>query len=127
MKKVLILAYDFPPHNTIGGQRPYSWYLYFKELGIEPIIVTRHWDIDINGPEDCYLPSLNRNVTVEKSELGTIIRAPFTPLQRDRLIGQTGVIINLLRKISLLKNHFESIKSFSNEETSVFIGSYALG
>ena len=98
MKKVLILAYDFPPYNSIGGQRPYSWYLYFKELGVEPIVVTRHWDVEINGPEDCYLPSKNREVSVERSELGTIVRAPFTPLLRDKLIGSTGAVSGILRK-----------------------------
>ncbi|MFT4680313.1 MAG: glycosyltransferase involved in cell wall biosynthesis [Granulosicoccus sp.] len=98
MKRVLILAYDFPPFNSIGGQRPYSWYRYFKEFDIEPIVVTRHWDIDIKGPEDCYLPSDCRNVTTEETEYGTIIRAPFTPLLRDNLIKEKGKILSVLRK-----------------------------
>ena len=36
MKKVLIFAYDFPPYVSVGGLRPYSWYKYLKEYGIEP-------------------------------------------------------------------------------------------
>ena len=44
MKKVLILAYDFPPYVSVGGLRPYSWYKYFKEFGLYPVIVTRQWD-----------------------------------------------------------------------------------
>ncbi len=35
MKKVLILAYDFPPYVSVGGLRPYSWYKYFKEFGLK--------------------------------------------------------------------------------------------
>jgi glycosyltransferase involved in cell wall biosynthesis len=98
MKRVLILAYDFPPHNSIGGQRPYSWYRYFKTFDIEPIVITRHWDADINGPEDCYLASINRKCTKEETEYGTIIRTPFTPLLRDRLIKKKGKILTLIRK-----------------------------
>lgn len=44
MKKVLILAYDFPPYVSVGGLRPYSWYKYFKEFGLYPIVVTRQWE-----------------------------------------------------------------------------------
>jgi glycosyltransferase involved in cell wall biosynthesis len=43
MKKVLILAYDFPPYVSVGGLRPYSWYKYFHEFGLYPIVVTRQW------------------------------------------------------------------------------------
>ena len=41
MKKVLILAYDFPPYVSAGGLRPYNWYLYLKEFGVEPVVITR--------------------------------------------------------------------------------------
>ena len=43
MKKVLILAYDFPPYVSVGGLRPYNWYKHLKEFGVEPIVVTRQW------------------------------------------------------------------------------------
>lgn len=99
MKKALILAYDFPPYNSIGGQRPYSWYLYLKESGIEPTVVTRHWDIPISGPNDCYLPSKNRVTTRENLEHGTIIRAPFNPTFRDKLIGKTDILSVFFRKL----------------------------
>lgn len=39
MKKVLILAYDFPPYNSIGAQRPYSWYRYFSKLDWYPVVI----------------------------------------------------------------------------------------
>ena len=35
--KALILCNDFPPINSIGAERPYSWFLYFKENGIVDI------------------------------------------------------------------------------------------
>lgn len=43
MKSVLILANDFPPKNSIGAERPYSWYKYFKKKGIKAIVVTKNW------------------------------------------------------------------------------------
>ena len=39
MKKVLILAYDFPPYVSVGGLRPYSWYKYFHEFGLYSVFV----------------------------------------------------------------------------------------
>jgi glycosyltransferase involved in cell wall biosynthesis len=113
VKKVLILAYDFPPYNSIGAQRPYSWLLYFKEFGLEPIVVTRHWDRPISGPDDCNLPSLARSVTTKITEHGTIIRAPFEPSFRDRLIPRSGIHVTILRKVLsvwqlLFEHYFEA-------------------
>lgn len=98
LKKALILAYDFPPYNSIGGQRPYAWLKYFREFGLDPIVVTRHWDREIKGPDDCNLPSINKNVTEETSSFGRVIRAPFYPSKRDRLISKTDLASVLLRK-----------------------------
>ena len=97
MKKVLILAYDFPPYNSIGAQRPYSWYTYFKEFGWEPIVVTRHWDKNILNPVDYIKPSTNTKETIEKTVYGTIVRAPFKPNLRDKMLLKYG--LNKLRLI----------------------------
>ena len=40
--KVLILCNDFPPVNSIGAERPYSWYKYFHNSGYYPIIITKN-------------------------------------------------------------------------------------
>ncbi len=40
MKKVLIIAYHFPPDSTIGAVRPAKFAKYLLELGWEPIIYT---------------------------------------------------------------------------------------
>jgi len=76
MKKVLILAYDTPPQNSIGGQRPWSWYLHFAEQGWHPVVVTRHWDRLVQSPLDVYLPSLQSQITTEHTSAGTLIRVP---------------------------------------------------
>lgn len=117
MKKALILAYDFPPFNSIGGQRPFAWYKYFNQFGIEPIVVTRHWDREITGPDDCNLPTINTSVTEEQTDYGTLIRAPFFPSLRDRLISKTDLPTVLFRKVlsvwQLLTEHF--IESSDNK------------
>ena len=90
MKKVLILAYDFPPFNSIGGQRPYSWYRYLKNKNFEPTVITRQWDESINSQIESIKSSENQNPIIEKSEFGTIIRAPYKSTYRDNLILKYG-------------------------------------
>lgn len=43
LKNIVIICYDFPPLNSIGGQRPYSWFQNFKSYGLYPIIITNNW------------------------------------------------------------------------------------
>jgi len=40
MKKVLIIAYSFPPRPDVGSQRPYRLAKYFPDFGWEPIVLT---------------------------------------------------------------------------------------
>lgn len=119
MRKVLILAYDFPPLNSIGAQRPYSWFKYFNEFDIYPIVVTRLWDVEINSPIGFHKPSIGRITVMNSDENGTIIQTPFNPNLRDRLITKSGVFARLLRKLlSLLQvftEHHFSIFSNKNE------------
>ena len=90
MKKVLILAYDFEPLNSIGAQRPLGWFKYFKQFGIHPVIVTRHWD-EISEPNDLVKPSKKQTIETEENELGTIIRVPYNPNRRDRILLNYGI------------------------------------
>ncbi|MDA3883097.1 MAG: hypothetical protein PF481_07415 [Bacteroidales bacterium] len=90
MKKILILAYDFPPYNSIGGQRPYSWFRYFKNNNLKPIVITRHWDNNIQNPVDYITPSSISSVTCEESDEGIIYRVPFKPNLRDSFILRFG-------------------------------------
>ena len=119
MKKALILAYDFPPYNSIGAQRPYAWLKYFREFGLDPVVVTRHWDVEITGPNDCNLPSKNTRVTEETNDYGKVIRAPFYPSLRDKLISRSDLPSVLFRKMlsvwQLLTEHH--LKSSDNKRT----------
>jgi len=95
--RLLILAYDFPPNGSIGGQRPYSWFKYLKEFGIHPVVVTRHWDT-VMTPEDIIRPC-GSEVTITESDEGTLIRVPFRPNLRDRMLLRFGERFLFIRKL----------------------------
>ena len=90
MKKVLILAYDFPPYVSVGGLRPFAWYNYLKEFGIEPIVVTRQWGNTHGNRLDYISAGSSKQSIVEVSEQGTIIRSPYKPNFANRLLLKHG-------------------------------------
>jgi len=90
MKKVLILAYDFPPYVSVGGLRPTAWYKYLHEFGVEPIAVTRQWSNEHGNYLDYISASKTEQTIVEASELGSIIRTPYTPNLANRLMLKYG-------------------------------------
>ncbi len=90
MKKVLIICYDFLPYNSIGAHRPYSWFRYLKKYGVEPVVVTRHWNEKSDSETDYIRPTSVQEITTEKSDFGTLIRVPHKPNFRDRLILDHG-------------------------------------
>jgi glycosyltransferase involved in cell wall biosynthesis len=88
--RVLILAYDFPPYVSVGGLRPYSWYRYLKEFGVEPVVVTRQWANHYGDERDYIAPSATDRVEVERTEFGTLVRAPHRPNVSQRLLLRDG-------------------------------------
>jgi len=70
-KKILILCNDFPPINSIGAERPYSWYLYFREFGLDSVVITKNWTTNGNNPFN----QVGKNRLVEETNEGVIIRA----------------------------------------------------
>lgn len=103
MKKVLILAYDFPPYISVGGLRPYNWYKYFKEFGIDPIIVTKQWDKESLGEVGYIAPGYESEIEIEENEYGTIVKAPYFPNFPNRLYLKYGPVKHkTLRKVCSL-------------------------
>jgi hypothetical protein len=90
MKRLLILAYDFPPYVSVGGLRPYAWYKYLKEFGLYPIVVTRQWGNKYGSELDYIAPSESTETIVEETECGTIIRTPYKPNLANRLMLKYG-------------------------------------
>lgn len=100
MKKILILAYDFPPYVSVGGLRPYSWYKYLKEYGIYPIVITRQWSNQYGDGRDYIAPSETKKTIIEDSEFGTIIKTPYKPNLANRIFLKYGENkFRLFRKI----------------------------
>lgn len=89
-KKVLILAYDFPPYVSVGGLRPYSWYKYFGEFGIYPVVVTRQWENKYGNHLDYIAPSETNQTIIEQTEQGTIIRTPYKPNLANKILLKYG-------------------------------------
>lgn len=90
MKKVLILAYDFPPFVSVGGLRPHNWFKYFKEFDIEPIVVTRQWEEYFINEMDYIKPSRSKSTVIEENGFGTIIKASYSPNFPNRLYLKYG-------------------------------------
>lgn len=90
MKKLLILAYDFPPYVSVGGLRPHSWFKYFKEFDVEPIVVTRQFSAEFGDARDYVAPSESSTTVVEQTDHGTIIRSPYKPNFANRLFLKYG-------------------------------------
>ncbi len=100
MKRLLILAYDFPPYVSVGGLRPYAWYRYLKEYGIEPIVVTRQWGNKYGNELDYIAPGGSKATIVEETEYGTIIRTPYKPNLANRIMLKYGRSkFSLIRKM----------------------------
>ena len=70
--KVLILCNDFPPINSIGADRPNSWYLYFKEFGLDPVGVTKNW----NSNGNTSFNDVSHSLEVESTKYGELIKTP---------------------------------------------------
>ena len=68
--KILILYVDFPPINSIGAERPHSWYKYFHEYGLNPIVITKNWISDGNTPFN----KIDKFKSKETTKYGTLIR-----------------------------------------------------
>ncbi|MEL6924103.1 MAG: glycosyltransferase [Bacteroidota bacterium] len=104
MKRVLILAHDFPPFQSIGAKRPASWLRHFKANGLYPVVVTRHWNTDSVNYEEAISGDPRKEVSVEETEQGTIIRVPYQPDWKDWMILRFGMnrFVLLRKMISFL-------------------------
>lgn len=90
MKKVLILAYDFPPYVSVGGLRPYNWYKYFSDFGIYPVVVTRQWNNALGNGLDYIAASEANEIITEINDRGTIVKSPYIPNWSNRLLLKYG-------------------------------------
>jgi len=115
MKKVLILAYDFPPYVSVGGLRPYSWYKYFNEFGVYPIVVTRQWGNKHGNSLDYLEASSSKETVLESTESGLIFRTPYNPNLANIILLKYG------------KNKFIWLRKFLSAYYELFQWFYNIG
>jgi len=106
VKNILILAYDFPPYVSVGGMRPYNWYRYFKEFGVNPVVITRQWSNHFGNQLDYIAPSDSNDLIIEETQYGSIYRTPYRPNLSNRLLLKYGEKkFKIFRK--LISGYFE--------------------
>jgi len=100
---VLILCYDFPPLNTAGALRPFSWYQELNKHNIYPIVITRKWSARITK-NDQKFSNIETKTEVIKTDHGTLIKSAYKPDLKSRLISKYGFKnYSLLRKFLSLR------------------------
>ena len=123
MKRLLILAYDFPPYVSVGGLRPYAWYRYLKEYGVEPIVVTRQWENKYGNELDYIAPGESNETIVEATEYGTIIRTPYKPNLANRIMLKYGRSkFALIRKMVTAWYEFMQFLFFVGPKSGLYRG-----
>jgi hypothetical protein len=90
MKKLLILAYDFPPYVSVGGLRPYSWYRYLHEYNVYPVVIKRQWTNTYKNKLDYIAPGTSNNIITEETPQGTLIKVPYLPTVANRIMLKYG-------------------------------------
>lgn len=110
MKHLLILAYDFPPYISVGGLRPYNWFKYLKEYGVEPVVITRQWSNNYGNGLDYVAPGSEKKTRVEHSSYGTILYTPYRPTWSNRLLLKHGK--NKYKLLRKTLTAFGEIKQF---------------
>lgn len=122
-KKLLILAYDFPPYVSVGGLRPYSWYKYLRQFGVYPIVVTRQWENKYGNELDYIAPSVTNETIIEETEYGTIIRTPYKPNLANRILLKYGKKrFRLIRKIVTAFYEYTQFLFFIGPKAGIYRG-----
>jgi hypothetical protein len=89
--KALILCNDFPPFNSIGAQRPYSWFKYFPRNGIEATVITKNWSDKSATPAEAILALASAEKEEEITEYGKIIKVPHKLILPERIMLKYGI------------------------------------
>ena len=85
----------FPPINSIGSDRPYSWFKYFYKFGIEPIVITKNWETNGNDRR----PLIKNTHSHLKTEFGEIIKTKTSHTISSKFQEVFGNKFLLLRQI----------------------------
>ena len=119
-KRILILAYYFPPCNSIGARRPVSWARYFTEQGYDVTVVSRHWSGELNEWADWLKSSEQRTPEMVEKEGYRVLYLPYTKTEypkgsfaakintfKNFLTGRIQPETDGLQYLPFLKEHLE--------------------
>lgn len=89
----------------VASQRIYSWYRHFHKFGLYPVIITRHWNHEIDTLPDLSRPD-NSPLRIEKNEWGEVHYLPYRGTLRDRFMTRYGSRYALFRRFLTLAELF---------------------
>jgi len=116
MKKLLLISYFYPPCTLTAAQRTGSLHRELYRLGFQVTAVTRKWEDPVHAFVDMHRPT-TKGASKELKAFGKVIRVPYVPNLRDRLLMHTR--LPLLRKLlsvreALLQNIYPKYCPFHN-------------
>ena len=122
LKKILILAYDYPPNPSVGAQRPAAWMRYLPGHGLQPVVVTRHWEPPFRQASDTLRPASGPICREEDARGAVTVRVPFRPNLRDRLILRFGTsrLDGLRKALSFFYAIAPFFSSFFDEKAGIY-------
>ncbi|KAF6587335.1 MULTISPECIES: methyltransferase domain-containing protein [Paenibacillus] len=113
-KKVLIIAYIFPPLGGSGVQRTLKFVKYLREFGWEPIVLTIgdaqtsliDHTLELEIPEEIELIRISENVEIDLNYINKLVEIYQTVVNKDELLIQYVDALNtnpeLINKYALL-------------------------
>ena len=125
MKKVLVLCNDFPPLNSIGAQRPYSWFLYLPEHSLHVTVVTKSWLAKSEMPQHVQAATAK---SVETTKSTVLIRVPDENSPVALFIKQFGYQkLSTLRKfLVFLEQLLKWIWAWWDKNRSIYVAAAEL-
>lgn len=88
--KILILSYHSLPMDVIASYRAMAYLHHFQVHGLQPTLLTHHWDGTSSG-----------GVTVEQTQSGSIIRVPIKRKTINQIVARIEQI-PVINKVAIL-------------------------
>lgn len=110
LKKIILIAYFFPPANFAGSYRLGSWARHLHKFGYYPIVVTRCWNTNQTTTTEEVQDNTFRH---EKYDTHEVYRLPYHNNLRDRLHARYGdskyvLLRKALTLLELLMQNFSN-------------------
>ncbi|MBK8845464.1 MAG: hypothetical protein IPO27_02455 [Bacteroidetes bacterium] len=111
-KKALIISYYFPPCHGSAPWRSYSWVTYFKELGIFPTLLTRHW-LGTEQKWADYINDIDKAIEINETTDYKTINVPSKKRWLYRFVNQQNFLSKCVRPVYFIASKLLGV--FSTE------------